>query len=65
MSKTYAQKPFMTFPGTFLCHRCKEEVTQLRLWYDTLDITWQCSNKHVSRVNLNLKKKTKKDYNHE
>jgi hypothetical protein len=56
-------KPFSTYPGTFICQRCKEEVHQLRLWFDTLDLTWQCSNKHVSKVSL--KKKSKKDYERE
>ena len=53
-------KTFYTHPGKFLCQRCKEEVPTLRLWRDTLDLTWQCSKKHVSRVSL--AKKTKKDY---
>jgi hypothetical protein len=53
-------KTFSTYPGKFLCQRCKEEVPTLRLWIDTLDLTWQCSRKHVSRVSL--AKKTKKDY---
>ncbi len=42
-----------------MCQRCKEEVAQLRLWYDTLDLTWQCSKKHVSRVNIDKKRKRK------
>ena len=63
MSKTYNNdKPFTTFSGVFPCHRCKEDVFQLRLWYDTMDMTWQCSKKHVSRVNAQTKKKSKKDY---
>jgi hypothetical protein len=58
-------KAFTSFSGTFICQRCKEEVYQLRLWKDTLDLTWQCSRKHISRVNLGGKKKTKKDYENE
>jgi hypothetical protein len=55
-------KPFSSYPGIFVCQRCKEEVLQLRLWHDTLDLTWQCSEKHISKINLKNKKKTKKDY---
>lgn len=55
-------KPFQTYPGKFLCKRCSEEVSSLRLWTDTGDATWQCSKKHVSKVNLIPEKKSKKDY---
>jgi hypothetical protein len=65
MAYNNSPKPFSTYPGIFICQRCKEEVNQLRLWYDTLDLTWQCSNKHFSRVSLAKKKKTKKDYERE
>jgi hypothetical protein len=57
-----SDKPFITYPGKFLCHRCKEEVRSLRLWRDTGDLTWQCTKKHVSKVNIVPNKKTKKDY---
>ena len=59
-----SDKPFSTYPGIFICQRCKEEVYTMRVWYDTLDATWQCSKKHVSKVTL-YKKKTKKDYERE
>lgn len=60
-----SKPPFSTYRGQFLCHKCKEEVLSLRLWTDTLDATWQCSKKHVSKVNLNPKKKKKVDYERE
>ena len=58
-----ADKPFSVYSGKFICHKCKEEVSTLRLWKDTLELTWQCSNKHISKVNLKPKKK--KDYERE
>lgn len=48
---------FQIIRGKFECQRCNEEVTSLRLWYDTLDLTWQCTNKHISKVNISKKKK--------
>lgn len=49
-------KAFSLYHGVFTCQRCKEDVTQARFWYDTKDITWMCSNKHISKVNLSVKK---------
>jgi hypothetical protein len=54
-------KTFTTYKGIFPCHVCKEDVLSLRLWHETLDCTWQCSKKHISKVNFTTKKK-KKDY---
>jgi hypothetical protein len=51
-------KPFSTYKGKFLCQRCGEEVASLRLWHDTLDATWQCTKKHISKVNMEPKKKS-------
>lgn len=48
---------FKTIRGKFDCQKCNEQVDNLRLWYDTLDLTWQCSKKHISRVNIAKKKK--------
>lgn len=53
---------FKVFEGKFPCHTCKEEVTSLRLWLETTDLTWMCSKKHVSRASLI---KTKKAYERE
>lgn len=53
---------FKIFPGKFPCKKCNEEVTSLRLWLDSADLTWMCSAKHISRVSL---VKTKKDYERE
>ena len=50
---------FKVFEGKFPCHTCKEEVTSLRIWRETLELTWMCSKKHLSKANLKM---TKKDY---
>ena len=53
---------FKIFPGKFICKKCNEEVNSLRLWLDSADVTWMCSQKHISKVPLIL---TKKDYERE
>ena len=60
-----ADSRFSTYPGKFPCKECGEEATSLRLWIETGDATWMCSKKHLSKVNLIPKKKTKKDYERE
>jgi hypothetical protein len=50
---------FKVFPGKFTCKKCNEEVNVLRLWLETADVTWMCSQKHISKVPLIL---TRKDY---
>lgn len=50
-------KPFSTYQGKFICKRCSEEVGSARLWHDTLDVTWQCTKKHVTKVNMDPKRK--------
>ena len=60
-----SDKPFSTYSGKFTCQRCQEIVSTARLWKDTADVTWQCSKKHISKVCLLPKKKTKKDYERE
>ena len=50
---------FSTYVGKFPCHTCKEEVLSLRLWKETLELTWMCSKKHLSKSNIKM---TKKDY---
>lgn len=50
---------FKIFPGKFICQKCNEEVTSLRLWLDSADVTWMCSQKHISKVSMII---TRKDY---
>jgi hypothetical protein len=52
---------YTVYPGKFLCHECKREVSSIRLYAETKEVTWMCSEKHLSSVSL-YKKKTKKDY---
>ena len=54
-----ANDKFKVFSGEFHCQSCKEVVNSLRLWLETADLTWMCSQKHISRVPLIV---TKKDY---
>ena len=50
--------------GKFNCHTCKVEVSSVR-WYWTLkELTWLCSDGHLSKVNLNTKK-SKRSYERE
>ena len=57
-----AESKFLVYPGKFPCHTCKEEVKSLRLWKESLELTWMCSSKHISKASLI---KTKKDYERE
>lgn len=55
---------YEVYHGKFPCHTCKQEVTTLRLYPENKTLTWMCPEKHISSVNLNVKK-TKKDYERE
>lgn len=52
---------YSIFHGEFKCQECGLQVTSLRLYSDTKELTWMCPEKHVSIVNLKTKK-SKKDY---
>lgn len=52
---------YNVYQGQFRCHVCKAEVKSLRSYPDDKKLTWMCSEKHVSEVNLNAKKK-KRDF---
>ena len=43
---------YSVITGQFPCHTCKEIVNSLRSYYDTSTITWMCSQKHLTRVEL-------------
>jgi hypothetical protein len=60
-----ADKDFNIFEGRFLCKKCQEEVTSLRLWSESGDATWMCTKKHISKVSLIPKKKKRTDFAHE
>jgi hypothetical protein len=52
------------YQGKFRCQECGKEVLSLRSYPDSKELTWMCSDKHMSRVDLNTKK-SKKDYERE
>jgi hypothetical protein len=54
---------YTIYPGTFACHTCKEPVKTLRMYGETKEMTWMCSQKHLTVVSL--KTKRKKDYERE
>lgn len=47
---------YSVYEGVFVCQKCNSEVDKLRLWRDTLDLTWQCQScKFVSKVKLDVR----------
>jgi len=60
-----AEKDFIVFNGKFACKKCSEPVQSMRFWPDSGDTTWMCTKKHISKVELMAKKKTKKDFTNE
>jgi hypothetical protein len=60
-----AEEKFFSVSGKFICQKCKEDIISARFWYESKDITWMCSIKHISRVELLPKKKKKKDFEDE
>ena len=49
------------YHGDFACHVCKTPVRTLRSYPDIKELTWMCVNKHLSKVDLNTKRK-KEDF---
>ena len=58
-------RDFKVYEGKWTCKTCSEVVLNLRLWPDSGDATWMCSQKHLSKVNLIPPKKKKKDFKNE
>lgn len=56
---------YSIYTGKFKCQTCNSEVNSLRLYSETKEVTWMCSEKHLSKVLLVAKNKTKKDYERE
>lgn len=52
------------YTGKFKCQQCGADVSSIRSYPENKELTWMCSEKHLSRVNLNVKK-NKKDYERE
>ena len=55
---------YNVYHGQFICHTCREEVPSLRMYASIKEMTWMCKSGHLSKVNLNTKKK-KEDYDRE
>ncbi len=49
------------YQGDFKCQVCGIAVGSIRSYPDTKELTWMCSEKHLSQVDLAIKKR-KKDY---
>lgn len=56
-----SKSKYTVYPGKFICQSCKVEVSSLRLYPKTQEVTWMCKEGHTSNVSLN-KRKTKKDF---
>lgn len=54
---------YSVYAGEFLCQVCKAPVQTIRSYPDTKELTWMCSQKHLSKVEF--LKKSKKDYERE
>lgn len=52
---------YSVYHGRFVCHTCKEPVNSMRHYIFSKTLTWMCTNKHLSKVSLQTKKK-KRDY---
>lgn len=60
-----SSKNFTVFSGKFICKECNKEVLSARLWSESGDVSWMCSDKHLSKVSLIPQKKKKKDFKNE
>lgn len=49
------------YKGSFNCHTCKVEVRSVRWYWSLKQLTWLCSEGHMSKVNL-VTKRNKKSY---
>lgn len=43
--------------GEFPCHTCKEVVKSLRHYTEDKKLTWVCTQKHMTEVSLDTRKK--------
>jgi hypothetical protein len=52
---------YSVYTGQFRCQTCGKSVSSLRSYPEIKELTWMCEDKHISKVDLNVKK-SKKDY---
>ena len=57
-----SNKNYSIITGKFSCKTCSKEVLSARFWNATGEVTWMCSDKHLSKVGLIPQKKKKKDF---
>jgi hypothetical protein len=48
---------YTIYPGKFICQTCHAEVTTLRCYAETKEVTWMCKDKHLSKVSFAKRKK--------
>lgn len=48
---------YNVYTGEFICQVCGEQVPTIRSYPADKKLTWMCKEKHLSEVDLNLKKK--------
>lgn len=46
---------YSEYPGQYFCHTCKSIADVARFYYSSFDLTWMCSNRHLSKVNLDAR----------
>ena len=52
---------YTVYHGDFRCQECKAKVKTIRMYPDTKQLTWMCEHKHLSKVDLNTRRKRNKD----
>jgi hypothetical protein len=54
---------YTVYSGKFICKECKKEVLTMRMYPETGEGTWMCSDKHLTKVQIaQTRYKKKKDY---
>ncbi|MEY3311894.1 MAG: hypothetical protein RL348_1237 [Bacteroidota bacterium] len=43
---------YSKYNGQFFCQKCSQVVNEARFYRSSFDLTWMCSDKHLSKVNL-------------
>jgi hypothetical protein len=52
---------YNVYNGDFVCQVCGISVPTMRSYPSEKRLTWMCKEKHLSEINLNVKK-SKRDY---
>jgi hypothetical protein len=46
---------YSIYNGKFICQTCKAVVEVARMYKEKQDLTWMCAEKHLSKVNFNVR----------